>query len=238
MTLTHIYGDVGAGKTLFMTWLAILSQKPIYSNYTINHSRYHELTPEMLMHLSSCIVPLDEAYNWLECRLSGGKAINRYMSYILFQSRKSDIEFLLTDQLIDVIDLRFKQMTNIEVFAERTRTGFRYTCTKKTFYSKSMPQIYTMDYSVAEKVFPYFDTWQKINPIDEGLLFQITQDYTEITSEVEELSRDILQKAEAKGLTAKKITKGVVASYCLGNELPKSMVDLIYNRIKEIDTLG
>ena len=84
--LIHFTGDVGSGKTLFCTQVALHDKRQIYSNYNIKLPNYHDLKPEMLSILTeSTLVIIDEAYTWLESRLSG-RNINLYLTYILFQS--------------------------------------------------------------------------------------------------------------------------------------------------------
>src|SRR4030043_860537 len=111
VTLINLVGKVGSGKTLFMTADSVNSGRPIYANYEIRHKKYRALTPELLMDpdLHGAVICLDEAYAWLESRTSG-KDINRYMSYILFQGRKKDIDFYMSEQLLSSVDLRYRDM--------------------------------------------------------------------------------------------------------------------------------
>src|SRR4030042_4075128 len=128
--LISIEGDVGSGKTLLSTFMAIDDPRPVYANYKINIPNFKPLKPEMLWELNKpTLIILDEAYTWLENRTSG-KPINRYMSYILFQSRKRGLDFILTDQIVGTIDPRYRWMINFDIQSEVHEHGFLYQLTK------------------------------------------------------------------------------------------------------------
>jgi hypothetical protein len=226
MTLISLVGDVGSGKTLFATYLASKDNRPIFSNYKIKLPTYTDLKPETLTSLtSSCLVIIDEAYTWLESRLSG-RNINLYLSYILFQSRKRGLDIILTDQLIGTIDVRFRQLTNYEIYCQNIETGFEYTIHKVNRYANYKPMKLLMPYSTAEKIFPLYDSWELISPIDDNLVFNITEDKGDIISQIDEHTKILLKSSKSK------ISKPMVSDYCLRNNLPKSFINLIYNSIK------
>ena len=228
MTLIQLLGDVGSGKTLLATAFALYEKRPVYANYKIKIPNYHEMRPEILAKLNiPSLAILDEAYAWIESRRSG-KPINTFMSYILFQSRKREIDFILTDQLLGTIDVRFRQMTNYEIHCRHiVDIGFQYTFYKLSGFTTYQPTTYIMPYSVAEKIYPLYDSWELINPIDDEMIFNITQDKGEIIKEVDEVVNYLLNQASAK-----EYRKGDIADYCLRHGYPKTHVDLIYNAIK------
>jgi len=84
-----------------------------------------------------------------------------------------------------------------------------------------------MPFEVAEKIYPIYDSWELVSPIDEDLLFKVTKDKSEIVDEVDAHAKELL-----KSIPAKSITKGIVADYCLRNDLPRTWVDLVYNSVK------
>jgi len=239
--LVHFTGDVGSGKTLFCTHIALHDKRPVYSNYKINLPNYNDLKPEMLSILTeSSLVIIDEAYTWLESRLSG-RNINLYLTYILFQSRKRNLDILITDQLVGTIDLRFRAMTNYEVQCEKINDsecetkenpegtiGFRYTIFKceRGIYKYRIAR-FMMDYEFSKTIFPFYDTTQIISSIDDSLLFNITKDKTSIIEDIDNVVDELFSKYPPK-----LITKGIVSDYCLENNRPKSYLDIIYNRVK------
>lgn len=226
LTLIHLVGDVGSGKTLFATHLAKNDSRPVYANYKIKIKRHHELKPEMLSHLNeSSLVIMDEAYRWLESRLSS-RNLNLYLSYILFQSRKRGLDIVLTDQLEGTIDTRFRQMTNYEIQCQAIEVGFHYTIFKLSRFQVYQPISMIMPFETAEKLYPLFDSWEFL-PINEDLVFNVTEDKKTLMQDIDKIVAGLLKKADAKVYT-----KGIIADICLRNEYPKSYIDLIYNSIQ------
>jgi len=233
--LISIEGDYGSGKTLLATFLALKDRRKVMANYTINIPNFVPLKPEMLWNINEpTLIVLDEAYAWLESRTSG-KPINRYLSYNLFQSRKRGgpegiVDYILTDQLIGTVDPRYRMMINFDIQAEPHESGFVYTMTKLTRRGASKPATFFIPFSLAAKIFPYYNTYQKVDPIDKELLFSISEDQSDIMKQVDIVRDELLDKY----VNLKKITKGVVRDYCLRNGHPKMFVDRIYDAIKSV----
>lgn len=229
--LISAIGDVGSGKTLYATYSALRDTRTVYSNYEIlNCDRYKHLEPETLYEIKKekpSLIVIDEAYNWLDSRVSG-RAINRYLSYILFQSRKRGMAVILTDQLSGTIDLRFREMTNFEIHCQAINEGFEYIIHKLGRSRRPYtPQKQIMPLSIAEKIYPRYNTWELINPIDDDLLYTISQDRTKIRDKTDEIVKILLKQAPAKSFT-----KAAITDYCDRNKHPKSFIDSIYNAIK------
>jgi deoxyadenosine/deoxycytidine kinase len=228
--LVNVDGDVGSGKTLLTTHIANKDTRPVFANYHINIPRFTYLEPEMLFSMKNKneprIVIIDEAYNWLESRLSG-RPINVYSSYILFQSRKRGIDFFLTDQLFETIDLRFRKMVNIEIYCEAVPEGFEYIIQKISRRKVFKPKKLIMPYKYAETIFPLYDSWEFIDPIDKDMMFKVSQNKTSIIEDIDKIVDELLEIAEAKSYT-----KGIVEDYCLRNDYPDSYVKMIFNTIK------
>lgn len=227
MTLILVLGDVGSGKTLFTTYLASREKRPIYSNYKLKIPCYHPLFPETLNKLNKPALILgDEIYRWIESRTSG-KHLNRYMSYILFQSRKKGLDFAVTAQLESTIDIRFRQMANYEVHCQQlVDVGFGYRVFKMSAFKRYEPIDLIMPYEYAEKLFPLYDSWEE-QPIEDELIFNITQDKKEIIKDIDKVGNYLLTQYDATA-----ITKGIVADYCLRNGYPKNYVEPVYNSLK------
>jgi len=232
MTLINLNGSVGSGKTLFVTASVIQEDKPIYSNYKINHPNYNELFPETLLdaEMSGSNVVIDEAYIWLESRLSG-KPINLYLSYILFQSRKRNMDIYLTDQILGSIDLRFRELTDYEIKCKavpnsKNPKGFVYYIIDRTGFRPRLSKQF-LPIEKAKEYFGFYDTFELINPIDDELVAKISKSNKNIVKQIDEIVVDIL--GEYPHL--KKFPKGIVADYCLNNDIPKSFVDKVYNSL-------
>ena len=230
MTLTNIVGRVGSGKTLFMTADAVNSGRAhIYANYQVNDPRYIALLPEMLMdpNLRDAVILLDEVYAWIESRTSG-RDINRYMSYILFQSRKKDIDFYMTEQLLSTVDLRYRDMIDFEVRCKAVPNykhpeGFVYK-----IVDVLEQKVYPLYLSIkdAEPYFKLYDTYQTVHPIDDEMMAKISKSKVSILEEVDSIVDTLLNE----GMSGK-IQKGVIADYCLRNGYPKSYVDMAWNAL-------
>ena len=205
-------------------------RKFLYSNYEIKDERYRELLPEVLMDktLRDAIILLDEVYAWLESRTSG-RDINRYMSYILFQARKKDIDFYMTEQLLSTVDLRYRDMIDFEVRCKaipnyKHPVGFRYRIID-ILERKAYPMYLSIE--AASRHFHLYDSYQPISPIDDEMMVKISKNKTSIIEEVDNIVNTLLNEGFAK-----KITKAVIADYCLRNGYPKSYVDMAYNAFK------
>jgi ABC-type multidrug transport system ATPase subunit len=130
-----IFGEMGSGKTLLLTILGKYAYDmgyKIYSNYKVNF----EYTPvdifQLLdMNLENCVLLLDEAYNYLDARLSQTQ-INTLLSHLVFQTRKRNVHLLFTAQLLRSVDVRLRNLLNLIIVAQKVNKGFKYTIFKET----------------------------------------------------------------------------------------------------------
>lgn len=239
-------GDVRSGKTLRMTIKAFkytnrFPERPIYSNYGLNlkfFPTYRNLTPEMLNDIDEpCLILLDEIYAWIESRRSG-QDINQYMSYIVFQSGKRGMDFILTAQLASTYDLRYRAMTNSETFCKKITKrkgdpndpkniiGFIYSTQKISMEGRFKPKLSFLSINKAKKYFQMYNTKQLINPIDKSLIMNVTTDMTNIIKDI-----DVHCDKLIKEYGMDNIKKSVVRDYCLRNDLPKRYADSIFDSI-------
>jgi hypothetical protein len=135
--LMNICSTWGSGKTTLATCHAELCAKigiPVYSDYDMDIKDCSVIEPHELFSLGEdynidtgkkCTVIIDEAYSWLESR-NYGSDLNKYLSYILMQSRKRGMEFITTEQLNSTIDIRFQQLAEIVVASIMLKDRFRY----------------------------------------------------------------------------------------------------------------
>lgn len=231
MTLTALVGDIGAGKTLFLTNQAIEDDRPVYSNYEIKIDRYHDLTPEMLVDIEGpALVVIDDAYDWLESRLSG-RDINRYFSYVYFQSRKRKLEFLISIQLLSTIDLRYRDMITYLVLAESIDDkGFQYTIVKSTMH-KQKSKVLFLPYESAKELFPMYNSWEYMPTIDAELMSKVVEATNPegFNKLIATLANKVLLKYPNQ-----KITKGMVKDYLIFSEQPVNHREDVYNRVQTV----
>ena len=226
--LANFVGDVGSGKTLFTTGLAMTDKRLVLANYKIKIPNWKLLKPEMLFSLDQpALVILDEAYAWLESRRSG-TPMPIYMSYILFQSRKRFIDILMTDQIEGTIETRYRQMLNWRIECnEEKGLGFSYYFFKRARGGFIGPFRQFLPLENAVRIFPYYDTLEIIDPMDKELIYKISEDKQETVDIVDDIVEEILKKFPLNA-----VKKAVVADYCLRNKHPHYLVELVFNRIK------
>jgi len=159
-------GDGGSGKTYFTTFLAISHQSifdRVLANYTIRGIKnFKNLELEDLRNINQpTLVIIDEAYSWAEARNSMD-LINLYLSYHLFQKRKRGIIFLLTAQLAESIDVRFRKMCNVLIECEFRKNRFHYQpyVVKRKQQRRTIKKrpSYTIPLSKAEILYPFYNT--------------------------------------------------------------------------------
>lgn len=230
MTLTIVLGGLGTGKTCLLTYLALQQDArggQVWANYSISVDNYHYLRPEDLLKLGrGDMANIDEAYNWIEARVSG-KGTNRYLSYIVFQSRKRDLKINVTAQMLSSIDVRFRTMADFIILCEKKKDRFSYTLHQATAKGFKVRH-FSIPFSLAEeKIWPYYDTFEIIDPLDRELADLAISDKAGLLPEVDKLVDEMLALGKAKSWT-----KSAVSDFCLEKGLSKSYVDLSYNRIR------
>lgn len=114
MVLMAICGELGAGKTLSLTYLAFRNYckgRKIFSNYTLafEHERIEKI--EDIENIRNGFFAGDELWLWLDAR-SSLKEKNRVISSILLKSRKRDVHIAYTTQSFKQIDKRIRNITD------------------------------------------------------------------------------------------------------------------------------
>lgn len=224
--LTLILGKMGSGKTLLLSFIGSkITDKKIYSNFTLKLKNYVELKAYNLIKLPSNIeVFLDEGYTWLESRVSA-RDLNRYLSYMLFQSRKKDTNYYITAQMLSSIDKRFKQMADYLILCERKGSmdnpkGFKYDVIDinnetsfKTFFSIEK----------AKEIYDIYDTTEVVQPFNTSSMeYNILKDDTqELLKVCQKIAREIKPKI-------KKITHNNLKLCLLQNGIDKAFEPMVY----------
>lgn len=168
-----IIGNLGTGKTLLMTYFASnIVDKDIYANYEIKHKNYKELKPIDVLSLPKNIECfIDEAYTWLESRLPS-EALNRALSYILFQSRKKFTNFYLTVPLMSTLDKRFRLLATHIITCKLIGTiknpiAFKYKVIDRI---NDTIRTFIFDVEFAKPIFEIYDTFEIIEPLNKSRL--------------------------------------------------------------------
>lgn len=235
MNLVACVGDIGSGKTTFLAMVGYNSDREILSNFHLNLEKCYIIEPMELITLGeNKVVLLDEIYTWLEARVSSS-FINRYVSYIIFQSRKRTIDIYGTMQLFSSADLRFRRMVNKIVKCERIPNrnkpkeewDFKYSIMN---VSNGRIRRFRVRYEKAKKYFPLFDTKEIIEPFDkESLELGVLKNRPKkLYDKIEEIALDLKGKY-------KKITHASLKMALLREGYDISYEPLIYALLKELE---
>jgi hypothetical protein len=228
--LVIILGTKGSGKTLFSTTRALNSKREVYANYRIDIENYNHLEVMDLVDISNSVdIMIDEAYVWLESRISGF-FLNRFLSYMLWQSRKRDIDMYLTAQKFRALDLRFREECDVIVKC-KTRINLK----KDNFHfsilwiAENKVNNFTLSYKDAEKIFPLYDTYQIIEPYTkEELNFELLKRDPERRWEKAMEIGDVVGKESDK----KELTHPVLRARLMKKGYDKSFEPLVYVYLK------
>lgn len=235
-TLIGIYGLVGSGKTLLATRMALLSKTPVICNYDIYNNpterkpnpNVHPLEVDELLDLkyNPAKIIIDEAYAWLECRVSNSN-VNKYMSYVLFQSRKRGLDFIITAQLEDTIDNRFTKMCSYIIFAEMIQDGFQYWIT-----DKHKIKTFIIPFKQSETIWNKYNTDQIIMPptIDNLKTQVAILDRSKLKKKLDELE----QKLIAEYGNETKYTHSLIDNFLLDIDESDVYGSYLYARMQKL----
>lgn len=227
--LCKIIGDVGTGKTLFMTYIADQCPDiPIYSNFNIKLPNVQSVDVFSVGDIKYGIILLDEMYEWLESRLSGSE-INIHLSRIMFNSRKRGLDVYGSAQLGSSLDRRFNDMANysanMRIFClglAKDLSGYLYIINEKYFYE--------LKYKKATELFDIYNTYQEQEVIHKTLF-----DANKINPTIDKYAKDITKMCKKNKI---RITKGLVVDIFLQNKWDLSLQSLTYYRIQSMKALS
>lgn len=188
---------------------------------------------QVLHPIQNAVYYIDEAYSWLESRISGAY-LNRELSYKLnFQKRKSFLDVYLTEPLLSSIDKRFRIKTDITIMCQPREPKF-YEDFIYYYYRKNRPnkivEIKRIKYEVMEKYFDLYDTKQIIEPYkaDYSEFKIISQDPKLLKEKIYELY-DIIKPQVPD---YKKMTHEDLNTYLIDNEIVLNYSKWLYPLIK------
>jgi len=221
---------LGTGKTLLLVILAYFQKRKIVTNFDLNFPKEFDIEQFdedkfLRCEYENCIILLDEAYTYLESRISGSD-LNRNMSYILFQSRKKNVELYITAQLLHTIDKRFRELSDIFIIASLNSTiSFDYV-----LFTKTDSYTFRIKYEARLVFGQFYDTNQVIQPTNKKMLFDI-QEPEEKTDEIKNYAEIIQNHYLNEGL--EKVTKSMIDLYITehSKEIPSFLSKEIFGRI-------
>ena len=223
--LISVLGNLGSGKTLFLAYMSSKIKREIYSNFKLNIDNYVKLEVVSLLNLPNNIdVFIDEGYTWLESRVSN-KVLNRYLSYILLQSRKRTINIFITAQLFSTVDIRFRHQSDILIFCNKIKKSFQY---KILNVRNNIYKNFIFPFDIAKKYYDIYDTYEIVEPYQkEQMEFTILQSDT----------KKLFKKAKLIAIQIKKdlkrITHNNVKLTLLKNGFAKDYEPYVYMYLKD-----
>lgn len=226
--LIIILGNLGTGKTLLLTYFSTKSKRNIFANFNINLERYNKLEVDTLLDLPNNIdVYLDEAYTWLESRVSG-KGLNRYLSYILLQSRKRNLDIYCTAQLFSTLDKRFREKSDIIIFCSKEKEGYLYRINDMNHYTQKS---FLLNFKEAEKYYDLYDTYEIVEPYEKSSLeFTLLQSNTDkLFQKAKEIAKKIYKDINGQKYG---ITHNSVKLALLKNGIFKGYEPFVYTILK------
>lgn len=178
MTLTGIYGFVGSGKDILsvIDCCATPKEIPIYTNYKLNLPNAERIEPEEIFEVfeEDSAIPIKkmvttELYTWLESRGSGFNDMNKYVSYMIFQSRKRGLNWTANAQLRGTVDLRWRGLESTVIYAHEryldmagnSTDDFKYSIIKNLRVKNIV-----LPYEKAKKFFNLYNTKETVMPQD------------------------------------------------------------------------
>lgn len=172
MVLFLITGELGAGKTLALTYLAwnnwVKKKRSIFSNYNLYGFPFTPVkTIPDLDKMHEGFFAGDELWLWIDSRTSK-KERNRIVSSILLKSRKRDITIAYTSQSIHQVDKRIKDITD---FVAYPMMSVDNSFCRLEIFRGPRPSIATRIkpplYFLTEKVYAMFNTYEEVRIINE-----------------------------------------------------------------------
>ncbi len=137
LPIVGFVGDMGGGKTLYMTAKGYEKQTAgynVFTNYGVKfpHQKLNaEVLEAMSTDLQDCVILGDEFHIVVDSRNSS-TGRNKIISYFILQTRKRGVHLYFTTQDAGQVDLRLRRMVDYWVKCKRVgKHLFRYEILKR-----------------------------------------------------------------------------------------------------------
>lgn len=232
--LTDIYGDLGSGKTLFMTYVAWKNPDiPVISDFKLNLPNYLPLEIDELLTLKcrEAIVLFDEFDVYMNNRRAMSN-LNIFLNNAIKQSRKRGLDILGSSQLFDSIDFKFSRLCKLSIVA----LGSNY---KKFYYDLIYHSVFgnrivnlCINITDMEKLYDKYDTEEAVMPQNIESLTLNVKSQKKLNQEVEEIADEIISRKEEFCL-GKKITEKKLHDVLLQMEKPEDLAFYLASRLEQ-----
>lgn len=233
--LSIISGDIGDGKSLYLTYKAFQTGLNVVANFKLFGIpfTYFSIVDYLNNEYSNSLILLDEIYNYIDSRNSMSK-LNKTVSYKTFQSRKKGLHIIGAVQLMSSADLRFKELCNNYIRALGVvKSGGKYYYQYRLVHRKHKKLItksFYLPMKMARFLYDYYDTYEVVelgNHEDIVLPYQTRDEQIEY---VDNIIKGLLEKYD----NAKDITHDKVRNYMFRNGKNVQLEPYVYEQLKEI----
>ena len=239
--LMDIYGDRGSGKTLIMTYFAVKADKlniPTIADYKLNLPNFVPLQIDDLLNLSydTALVQFDEFDVYMNNRRSMSN-LSLFINNAIKQSRKKNLDIMSSTQLLDTIDWRFTELTNISIIAYgiieiKKKEFFRYDIVLKSMFGNKIRKL-LLPVDFMSTIWNLYDTDEPIIQHDIKELTLDIKDQKALNKEVERVTQKIIDSRVEFGLGDKKITEKKLHDILLQLEEPESLAFYVSSRLNQ-----
>ena len=219
MTLALVTGDLGKGKSLYESYIGAKhsNETEIYPNFTLKVPNVTPLTLQNFDEIREGLILIDEAYEWLECRISG-EEVSRFITKIIFKSRKRGIDIMCGAQLESTLDLRFRNLNHIRIEALGLikDKGYLYLINRK--------RLKLLKWNIAIKLFDIYDTMEEPEIIRPTVF-----DTKIIAPKISEIANKILKKYGNL-----KLTRGLIEDIFISEGYDMTYLDWTFQRLRRL----
>lgn len=192
MVLMAIIGNLGAGKTLALTYLAWRNFRKgikIYSNYHLKGIKYKAVkSTKDVLSMKDGFFAGDELWSWLDSRASMSKK-NQIVGNFLLTSRKKGVNFAFTAQSFGQVDIRIRKVCD---FLALPQLNVDETICRLMIFSYPSLQLIRVYKFRTAPIFDLYDTNEIIDALpDENEDMDFVKKEKDVKSEVWEIGDDI-----------------------------------------------
>jgi hypothetical protein len=241
--LTDVYGDRGSGKTILFAYFASKANMmniPVIADYKLELPNYVPLQIDDILQLRVkypiALVQFDEFDVYMNNRRSMSN-LSLFLSNAIKQSRKTNFDIMGNTQLLDTIDWRFTELTNITVICYgivevKKKEYFRYDIVFKSIFGNRIRKlIIPLDFM--EQLYDKYDTNEPVMPTDVKELALEVSDQKKLNSEVERVTQKILDNRLEFNIGEKRVTEKKLHDILLQLEEPESLAFYVSSRLNQ-----
>jgi len=236
-----IYGDRGSGKTLVMAYYGLKANQmnvPCVADYKLELPNYIPLQIDELLKLPyyTALVEFDEFDVYMNNRRSMSN-LSLFINNSIKQSRKKKIDIIGSTQLLDTIDWRFTELSNISIIAygiieQKGKEFFRYDIVFKSIFGNRIREL-LLPVDFMSTLYDKYDTNEVIMQTDISELTLDIKDQKKLNIEIERVTNKILENRTEYNIGEKKVTEKKLHDILLQLEEPESLAFYISSRLNQ-----